>query len=210
MHGSTMNGGSSTTVQAVAQADITSAQSQLPAPPNSSTIESQLETSLKGAGYTPITSTYVAGTPTYSPSAAVGSQANSVTVVENVSYSMYGAKQSDLNTLVVANVNKQINPATQSILDTGTANAKFTLISTTSSSAQVTMQTTSTVGPKLNASSLAQQSAGQLSGDIKSTISQVPGVTNVTVKYSPFWVSATPKNVKKITVVIEKSDGSQP
>lgn len=133
-----------------------------------------------------------------------------MTVTESASYSMYGAKQSDLNSFVVANVNKQINPSTQSILDTGTSTAKFTLVSSGSSSAVVTMQTTSTVGPILNTATIAQQSAGQKSADIVSTISQVPGVTKVTVKYSPFWVTSTPSNVKKITVVIEKSNGSQP
>jgi hypothetical protein len=202
-----MNGGSSSTVQAVSQADITSAQSQLQTP-NSSQIESQLESTLNGEGYTPITETYVAGTPTYTPSATVGTQANSVTVTSSATYSMYGVKESDLNTLVTNNVNQQINPSTQSIIDTGVSNAKFTVVTNTPSSAQVTMQTSASVAAKLDATTIAQQSAGQKSADIVNTISQVPGVTKVTVKYSPFWVTATPSNVKKITVVIEKNNGS--
>ena len=209
MDGSNMTGGSSTTVQAVAQADVASAQAQLPTP-TSSQIESQLETSLKTGGYLPITATYVAGTPAFTPSAAVGSQANSVTVTETVTYSMYGTKQSYLDTLVTSNVNQQINPATQAILNTGVDNAKFTQISTTSSVDKVTMQTSSTIGPKLNSDTILHNSLGQKSGDIKNNISQIPGVTSVTVKYSPFWVSRTPTNVKKVTVVIEKTDGSQP
>ena len=209
MTGSSMNGGSSRNVQVVAQADITSAQTQLPSP-NGSQIEQQLETSLKGEGYMPVTTTYVAGTPTYTPSAAVGTQANSITVTESVTYSMYGAKQSDLSTLVTGSVNKQINPSTQSILDDGVANSTFTLQTTNSNSDLITMQTSSTVGPKLDASAIASQSVGKKSGDIISAVSQRPGVTTVTVKYSPFWVTSTPSSVKKITVVIEKANGSQP
>jgi len=206
--GSTMANGTSENVQAVAQADITSAQNQLTTP-NSSQMEQQLESNLRSEGYIPVTATYVAGTPTYTPTAAIGTQANSITVTENVMYSMYGVKEGDIQTLIDNNVNLQINSATQSILDSGASGATFSLQSTGTGSDQVTMQASSTIGPKLNASSIASESTGQKSGDIKSTVSQIPGVTNVTVKYSPFWVSSTPKNVKKITVVIEKANGSQ-
>jgi hypothetical protein len=208
MGGSAMTGGSSSIVQVVAQADITSAQSQLTAP-DSSQLEQQLESNLRSEGYVPVTVTYVAGNPTYTPSAAVGVQANSITVSESIVYSMYGVMQSDVQTLINNNINLQINTATQSVLDSGAENADYTLQSTGSGSDQVTMQSTSTIGPKLNAATIASQSAGQRSGDIKNSISQIPGVTNVIVKYSPFWVSSTPKSVKKITVVIEKANGSQ-
>ncbi len=207
--GGPMTGGSSNNVQVVAPADITSAQGQITAP-NSSQIKQQLESSLSSAGYMPLPATFVSNTPVNTPSVPVGAQANTVTVTQTITYSMYGAKQSDLNTLITNNVNQQINPASQSILNTGVSSATFTVLSTTSASAQVTMQAGSTIGPKVNATTIASQSAGQKSGDIKSTISQTPGVTNVIVKYSPFWVSSTPKNVKKITVVIEKANGSQP
>jgi hypothetical protein len=209
IQGSSMSGGSSSNVQVVAQADISSAESQLSAL-NGSEEEQQLENSLTQQGYMPIPATYVAGTPVYTPSAVLGAQANSITVNESVTYTMYGAKQSDLNTLVVNNVNQSINPSTQSILDSGISGANFTQQSTTSTSDQVTMQTNSTVGPKLDTSAIASQSAGKKSGDIESAIAQTPGVTNVSVKYSPFWITSTPSSVKKITVVIEKANGSQP
>lgn len=208
MTGSAMTGGSSNTVQAVAPADIAAAQNQLTTP-DSSQMEQQLEANLRSEGYVPVTVTYVAGTPTYTPSAASGVQANSITVSETVVYSMYGVMQSDIQTLINNNVNLQINPQSQSVLDNGAGNASFSLQTTGSDSDEVTMQATSTIGPKLNAASIASQSAGERSGDIESSISQIPGVTDVIVKYSPFWVSSTPHNVKKITVVIEKSNGSQ-
>ncbi len=207
--GGPMTGGSSNNVQVVATADVTAAAAQITTP-NSSQMKSQLESSLKSEGYMPIPATFVAGTPVDTPSATVGSQANTVTVTQTVNYTMYGAKQSDLDAIVTTNVNQQINPSTQSILDTGVTTASYSVVSTTSSSATVTMQATATIGPKISAKSIASQSAGVPSGDIKNTIGSIPGVTNVIVKYSPFWVSATPKNVNKIHVVIEKSNGDQP
>lgn len=209
MSGSSMSGGASNNVQVVAQADVNSAGSQITSPVNNQ-IEQQLESTLKTEGYQPITATFVAAKPVYTPSAPVGAQANTVTVTGTFNYSMFGAKKSDLNTLILANVNQQINPSSQSILATGVENATFTQQKAGTATDQVTMQAVSTVGPKISASAIAKQSVGQKSGDIKSTINQTPGVTNVTIKYSPFWITATPNNVKKITVVIEKANGSQP
>ena len=210
MNGSSMNGGANNNVQVVAQADVTNAQNQLATPPNSNQVEQQLESTLTSQGYQPIKATYVASKPSFVPSTVIGSQANTVTVTETINYSMFGVKKSDLNTLILANVNQQINPANQSILATGVNGATFTQQTAGTATDQVTMQATSTVGPKLNASTIAKHSVGQKSGDIKSNISQTPGVTNVIVKYSPFWVTATPNNIKKITVDIEKANGSQP
>lgn len=207
--GSAMSGGSSQTVQVVAQADINSAQTQLTAP-STSTIQTQLETSLKSAGFIPMTGSFVAGTPTYTPSAAAGTQANSVTVTENVTYTMYGVTQANLDTLITSNVNQQINTSQQSILDTGATGATFTLSSSTATSVQGTLNATSTIGPKLGVTAIKLQVAGQRSGDIKSELGSIPGVTNVIVKYSPFWVTSTPKNTSKITIVIQKANGSTP
>jgi len=46
--------------------------------------------------------------------------------------------------------------------------------------------------------------AGKKANAAKELIKQNPGVTDVDVKYSPFWVSAIPSKPSKITVIIEK------
>lgn len=209
MSGSAMNGGTSQNVQIVTQADVSSAESQLTAP-NTATIKQQIAQSLTQADLEPLTSTFVAGTPTNSPSAAVGTQANSITVTQTTTYTMYGVTQSNLQTIIDDNVNKQINTSQQSILDSGASKATFNTQTTTTTSLQGSLQATSTVGPNLNINQLKGQVAGQRSGDIKSSVGAVPGVTNVVVKYSPFWVSSTPKNTSKISIVIQKSNGSAP
>ena len=205
---SAMTGGSSQTVQVVAAADVSSAQSQLTSP-SGTAMQAQLAQSLKSAGFQPITGTFVASSPTYTPSAAVGTQANSVTVTESITYSMYGVTQANLNTLITYNVNQQIDSSKQSILDTGASGATFTSSSTTSTTQKGNLQATSTIGPKLNVVAIRNQSVGQKSGDIQSTVGGYPGVTNVIVKFSPFWVSKAPK-ASKITIVIQKQNGTTP
>ena len=153
----------------------------------------------------PISGTFVANQPTITTSANVGDQATSVTVTETTTYSMFGVKESYLQTLVNSNINHQINTSQQSIINNGLSNTSFTVLNQTANTAQVTFPTTASIGPKFELNSLKKQIAGKKSGDTKTIINSIPGVTNVTVHYSPFWVSSTPKNVNKITIEIKKS-----
>ncbi|MCA9327434.1 hypothetical protein KDA14_02805, partial [Candidatus Saccharibacteria bacterium] len=136
-------------------------------------------------------------------------QADTVTVTSVVPYTMLGIKQDDLKKLVVANVESQIDKDKQVILDDGVADAKFSQENpATATSAVVKVDVDSVAGPDLNEEELKKQVAGKKSADIKDAIKQLPGVTDVEVKYRPFWVSTAPNNVKKITIDIAKPTGS--
>jgi hypothetical protein len=210
IQGGQMSGGSSSVVQVVAQADINNAQAETTAP-NTSSAKTQLEQQLEQAGLKPVVASFSAGTPSYSPSAAVGAQANTITVTENITDTMYGVSTSNISTLITNNVNQQINSASQSILDTGVSGATFGSESSTSATTvQATLNANSTVGPKINISGLPKQLVGLKSGQIENQINAIPGVTNVSVKYSPFWVTATPHKASKIKITVEKSNGSTP
>ncbi len=198
------------TVNIVAQADIDAATKQIIAP-DTTAIKAQLVQEIKAAGYTPLTSTFVATTPVITPSNTVGTQTNTVTVSGAYSYSMYGAYLSDLDTLVTNQINQSssFNPSKQSILSTGSVNATFTVQSSTATAIKANMQISSIIGPKLNISQLKTQSAGQSSANVINNISNIPGVKTVSIKYSPFWVTSMPHSTKKITIVIEKANGSK-
>jgi len=43
------------------------------------------------------------------------------------------------------------------------------------------------------------------SGDAKDLINQMPGVTTLDIKLSPFWVSSIAKNQAKITITVGKA-----
>lgn len=209
MVGGPMTGGTSTTVQIVSQTDINNATKQIVAP-NSTTIEQQLETAIKAAGYTPLTTTFVAATPVIAPSNTAGTQTNTVTATGTYNYTMYGAHPSDLDSVITNAVGQSsgFNATKQSILDTGSSGATFTVDSSAATSAKVTMQVSSTIGPKLNINQIKSQSAGQSNAKVINNISSIPGVKIVTIKYSPFWVTAMPHSTKKITIVLEKANGS--
>lgn len=197
------SGGTDNMVQVVNQNDINNAKSKISAG-NDSAVKSALSSQLDGEGYYPITATYNAGTPSITSSSNVGDQATNVIVTETITYSMYGVHQSDLKTLVDNSVNTQIDTSKQSILDEGLSSAIFNVNSLSASGGQVTMSTKAIAGPHLSISDIKQSSKGKKAGDIKSQLLTNPDVTNVSVSFSPFWVSSAPSNTSKITVNIAK------
>jgi len=198
-----MTGGTDNIVQTVSQADINSATQKL-ATIDTASVKSSLETALTTAGSDPIPATLNAGTPSTATSANVGAQANTVTVTQTTAFSMLGAQQSALNGLINNTVNQQINKSTQSIFNSGLASATYTASGASATGAQVNLTTSATVGPNLNAAKLKSLVAGKKAGDVQSLLAGYTGVTKVTVHYSPFWVSSTPKKLNKITIVFEK------
>ena len=197
-----MTGGTDNIVQVVSQSDIDNAKSKIST--NDQAVKQTLTTQLTQAGYYPISATFQAGTPTVTTSANVGDAASSVTVTEVIVYTMFGAHEADMKILIANSLKSQIDIKQQSILDYGIATATYSLQSSTDKTAQVTSQNVVTVGPKLDEEKIKNDSAGKKSGQAIKQINEYPGVTSVSVKLSPFWVSSIPSDTSKITVVIEK------
>ena len=196
------SGGTDNIVQTVNQNDINTAKAKI----NTSdpTVEQALDNQLQQAGYFAINATYSPGTPSVTSSAAVGDIANSVSITETVTYTLYGVHRSDLATLVDAYINSQINTAKQSILDDGISTAVFNVNNMTTATAQLTMGGVAIAGPHLNIASIKQQAEGKKTGDVQTQLEANPDVTSVSVKLSPFWVTTVPKSTSKITVNVAK------
>jgi hypothetical protein len=198
------SGGTDNIIQVVAQADIDSAKQKLAAQ-NTNSVKSALEQQLRSDGLYPLPATFNAGTPSITNSANVGQQATNVTVTQAVTYTMYGVKQSYLNTLIKDNIDSQINASNQGVLNNGLSSANIAVVSSSTSTEQVSLQTTAVVGPDITASQVKKEVAGKRSGDAENTIEQITGVTNVKVSLSPFYVTTVPTNTGKISVTIGKA-----
>ena len=208
LNGSAFDNGTDNIIKVVAQADIDSAKAKISSADNSS-IKSDLEKSLTADGYTALLNSLNGGEPAVTTSANVGDQSDTVTVTQVTTYTMYGIKQADVKKVITASVNKQIDTTKQQILNDGVNQAKYQITSPASSGAiQTTVTATSLAGPDINVAALTKQFAGKKTGDIAAITKTIPGVSDVTVKYSPFWVHSVPKKTSKITVVIVKADGA--
>ncbi|MFI5271220.1 MAG: baseplate J/gp47 family protein [Candidatus Saccharimonadales bacterium] len=201
--GGTISGGTDNIVQSVNQNDINNAKAKINT--NDPTVEQALINSLNQAGYDfAIKATYSPGTPTVTPSAAVGAVTNNVTVTETVIYTMFGVHRADLRVLVDDNINSQIDSSKQSILDDGINTATYSVNTSTPTTAQIAMSGVAIAGPHLDTASIKKIAAGQKPSDIQSQLRTNPNVTGVVVKLSPFWVSSVPKNSTRIKVIIAK------
>lgn len=150
----------------------------------------------------PLPATFSASSPAVTTSNNVGDQAANVTVTQAVTYTMYGAKQADLVTLIKNAINSQIDASSQSILDDGLSKAKIGVLNTSQGSEQVSLQTAALVGPDINTNEIKKEIAGKKAGDVQSLIGNIPGVTKVEVQLSPFWVSTVPSNASKVQVTV--------
>ncbi len=197
------SGGTDNIVQTVNQNDIAKAKSQI-STSNDNNEKKRLQDKLKKDHYFAITPTFSAGTPNVTQSAQVGDVASSVTVTEVITYTMFGAHEKDLDTLVDNAVKQQVDTSKQTILDEGLGSAAFSVNASTSTSAQLTMQTVAEVGPDLDVAAIKQDALGKKPADVKSQIQSNPDVKDVDVKLSPFWVSSVPKKESKVKVKIAK------
>lgn len=202
-------GGTDNVVKVVSQADIDGAKQKLSsATTDSDAAKTQLQQQLTDAGYQAILETFVASDPNITTSANANDQTDSVTVTQTVTYKMYGVKKADLETLVSDSVNDKIDTNKQSILDDGLGKATYAVLGTpTDSSTQVKFRSEAIAGPKIDLNGLKKQLAGQKSGQIQSQLKTLPGVEDVTVKFSPFWVTSVPKDASKVTVNFEQVGG---
>lgn len=200
-------GGTDNIITVVQQSDIDGATAKLKSDASAAEagVKQQLEQTLQSNGLYPIQATFYSAKPSISPSVQAGTQADNVTVTESITYTMYGAKQADIQTLLDNSIDQQIDTTKQSIQSDGLSQSAFNVPNAgAGSTLDVTLQTTATIGPHIDLASLKSQVGGKRSGDIKTLISALPGVTDVQVHFSPFWVSSAPKNPSKVTINFEK------
>lgn len=201
------SGGTDNIQQIVTQGDIDGATAKINQQ-NTSDIQNALYQQLQQQNLYPIRATFNAGTPNITTSAKAGDAASSVTVTESVTYTMFGTNRQNLVTLIKNDVGGQIDPSKQDIVNDGLDSATFNVQNASDTKVVMGMQTTATVGPKINTTELKTQVAGMKSGDAQNLINQIPGVTDTQVKLSPFWVGKIPKNTSKISITVGKAKQS--
>lgn len=204
-----MTGGTDNIVKVVSQTDVDTAKQKITAGEGSSSIKNELKNKLEDAGYLAVASSLQAGAPNVTTSASVGDEADTVTVTSVTNHTLYGVKKADIEKLIKENVKGKIDTGKQQLLDTGINKATFDVNSpATSGPLQVAFSAVSLAGPDIKADVLKKQIAGKKTNDVRTLAKATPGVTDVSVKYSPFWVSKIPKKESKITIIIEKAAAS--
>jgi hypothetical protein len=120
---------------------------------------------------------------------------------------MLGVKEDDLKTLIEEDAKKKIDTSKQMIRDNGLGSATIKATEKKpDGSAAMSLQTTVVAGPQLDENAIKEEIAGKRKNETEEIIKKRPGINDVQVEYSPFWVSKTPKNTEKITIIFEQSN----
>lgn len=203
--GSDMSGGTSKIVTVVSQDDVNSAKNKL-ADKSKDVSKKELSDGFKKDNLFILTETFAFTDPAVTTSPNVGDESSDVSVTSVITYSMLGIKREDLNSLVVANANKQIDTSKQNISSDGLDSAVFRLNDKGDGKVQkLNVQSEAETGSHIDQEALKKQIAGKKSGDIQTMIQAYPGVKEVNARFSPFWVSRAPKNTKRITITVEQA-----
>lgn len=192
-------GGTDKTATVVAQADVDKAKEQLQAQ-KSDEVKSEL---LKQFDATTVViqESYkvTPGNPTSAP--AVDQEATAAKLSAETTYRIVGIARSDLRAIYDAFTKTQITgQANQKIYASGDEATSFARFEDVEGGFSVKATATAQVGPNIDEKTLATQLTGKRAGEIQQQIELVPGVEDVTVKFSPFWVTKAPGKADKIDI----------
>ena len=207
--GSEMKGGTTNIVKVVSAGDVESAKQKLAAKTAGATQE--LKAALNAEGYIGIEDTFTSTPGAYVPTPAVDSEAGEVIVSVEMTYTMLGLKKSDLQKLVKFKAEKDagVDTSKQSILDDGLGKASYQLGAVNGSITEITVNTNIVAGPEFDQEAIKKEIAGKKRGVAEQELANRPGVKEVRIDTKPFWNYSVPKNVKKINIIIEETDGAQ-
>jgi len=62
------------------------------------------------------------------------------------------------------------------------------------------------IGPNINEATVKDQVKGKRYGDVQALLESIKGVSNVDVKFSYFWVTTVPDDIKKIDIEFVLTD----
>lgn len=198
--GEAMSGGTSKIVKVVSQKDIDDLKNKI-VEAASSSAKDETKKLLEGENYFAITDTFTAKDPVVTSNPGVDAEAEEVTVSVNMSFTMIGASKSGLDEVLKSELETKINKDQQKILDNGLDKAGIRVLSKqTNGDASFELDVKATVGVEQNVDDIREAVKGKKKNEAEAALRSREGVVDVSVEYSPFWVSKVPGNPEKIKV----------
>lgn len=202
--GSAMSGGTSNIVKIVSQQDIDTAKQKI-LDQNAQIGKAEVTKLLNNDGYLPIPETLAVPAPVVTATPNVGDQATEVNVSVTATYNMIGAKLDDVKQLIDEDSKNHIDTTKQKIFDYGFETAAFRDVAKLpNGDVKFALQSQVVAGVQQDEEGIKKAVAGKKKGQAQTTISSRPGVKEVNINTSPFWVTSVPKNTSKITVTFEQ------
>ncbi len=204
--GGDMSGGTTKLVQVISQQDINTAKDKL-----LERLDAAAKTDLKGQfeadNMQLLEDTYGAGTPAVTSTPNANEEGAEATVTVTITYAQLGVKKDDLKQLIESNVEGNIDTSKQVIRDNGLGSATIRVLEKKSADeAKFSISTISIAGPQLDAEAIKKDIAGKKKGATVQAIQSRPGIKDVEINYSPFWVFSTPKRLNRINITFDQNN----
>lgn len=196
------SGGTDNIQTVLSQSDVDAAKNKI-SDQDKNNFSDSFKKQLSDQGFYLIAATLKANDPVVNASPGVGQPAGTATVTIKITYSALVVKKDDLKNAVTNELEKEMDTKKQKI---GTNDVLKNVAVDVQSQSSPTVATLSisedtTAIPILDIAAVKQQVGGKKSGDIKSMLSSYPGIKEVDVKFSPFWVSKAPKKPAKVIII---------
>lgn len=202
-------GGTDKVITVVQQSDVDAVSSTIGTSAEADTAKQSI-TKAFGDSYVVLTGSFKQDASGVKPTPAVGAEATDGkgTLAGDVVYNLTAVSKVELGLFLDAYFAQQIDGmANQKVYSNGIKTVAFTNFARNDTSMSVNVAATGKYGPKIDEGLIKKNAKGKRFGEIQSNIKEIPGVNNVDIKLSPFWVTAAPNDESKITVEF-KVDGS--
>ncbi len=190
------SGGTRKTVKVVTRQDVDGALAKLKEQDKSDESKHKLEEQLAGETIIADSFTQQTGNPKASPAIDQISNDGKANLTVEITYSLLAVRTADLKALLDAKLAPSSN---QRIYDNGLAKLAFKQFRAERRGYTVAASTVGYVGPVIKEDDVKQKAVGKKRAEIKQELMKIPGVQDVTVNMSPFWVS-TPSSADKVGV----------
>lgn len=196
------SGGTDDIQTVLSQADVNGATNKITDEDRNKFVDS-FKKSLDEEGFYIIEATLKAKDPAVAATPAVGQAASEANISIKISYSVLVVPKEELRKAITNELNKQIDTGKQKIGTDDVLKAVTVSVRSQKSStvATLSINADTTAIPVIDTDSIKAQVGGKKESEIKNLLGELPGVKNVEVHMSPFWVSKAPKKAGKITVI---------
>lgn len=201
--GGAMTGGTSKIVKVISQNDINKAKALL-ADKTDDEIKAELA-ALFDEGSIIIDETFDIKQGDATSSAKVGDEIGEASVSAKFTYSIYAIKGDDMSQILRTEQEKQIDTNALSILDEGLSDVKVNLEKEDNGIFELRAITTGYASPEINIDQLLEEIRGEKYSVAIDIVEDKPGVGEVSLELSPFWVFNVP-SPEKTTVKVEVLD----
>jgi len=140
------------------------------------------------------------GIPVSTP--AVNAEATAqATLTTNATFTIIGLAKSDVELYLKASLDKQLTgTSNQKIYADGIDKVVITSYNKSADTTTINITANGEIGPNIDPDTIKEQIKGKKSGEARSVLTNISGVSDVTVKFSYPWVTVIPKDNSKVDI----------